>query len=156
MINELWPLVVEQHSVVSLIEIDLDGFKDVNDTYGHLAGDQVLRITASILKERFRSNDIVVRYGGDEFVVLMTHTSTEHARMAAERIRTAIHNTSFDMKSNRISTTVSVGIASFPDGVTDATEVLDKADIALYKSKQCGRDRVTYYDSDLETVPAYA
>jgi diguanylate cyclase len=76
--------------------------------------------------------------------------------MAAERIRAAIHNTSFDMKGNRISTTVSVGIASFPESVEDPKDVLEKADIALYKSKQSGRDRVTYYDSELETVPVYA
>jgi diguanylate cyclase (GGDEF)-like protein len=140
----------------TVVMIDVDGLKSINDQYGHTTGSRLITTIAQSIKDSVRTTDVLARYGGDEFVVLMTHTSTEHARMAAERIRTAIHNTSFDMKSNRISTTVSVGIASFPDGVADATEVLDKADIALYKSKQSGRDRVTYYDQDLETVPAYA
>ena len=140
----------------TVIMIDVDGLKSINDQYGHTTGSRLITTIAQSIKDSVRTTDVLARYGGDEYVVLMTHTSTEHARMAAERIRTAIHNTSFDMKSNRISTTVSVGIASFPDGVADATEVLDKADIALYKSKQSGRDRVTYYDQELESVPAYA
>jgi diguanylate cyclase (GGDEF)-like protein len=87
---------------------------------------------------------------------MMAHTSTEHARTAAERIRAAINNTSFDMKGVRIASTVSVGIASFPECVEEAADVLDKADIALYKSKQGGRNKVTYYDKSLETVAVYA
>lgn len=140
----------------TLIMVDIDGLKSVNDQYGHTTGSRLIKTIGRSINESIRNTDVLARFGGDEFVILMTHTSTEHARMAAERIRAAIHNTSFDMKGNRISTTVSVGIASFPDNVEDATEVLDKADIALYKSKQCGRDQVTYYDRELETVPAYA
>jgi diguanylate cyclase (GGDEF)-like protein len=140
----------------TVIMIDVDGLKSINDQYGHTTGSRLITTIAQSIKNSVRTTDVLARYGGDEFVVLMTHTSTDHARMAAERIRTAIHNTAFDMKGNRISTTVSVGIASFPDGVEDATEVLDKADIALYKSKQSGRNRVTYYDQELESVPAYA
>ena len=140
----------------TVIMIDVDGLKGINDQYGHTTGSRLITTIAQSIKDSVRNTDVLARYGGDEFVVLMSHTSTDHAHMAAERIRTAIHNTAFDMKGNRISTTVSVGIASFPDGVTEATEVLDKADIALYKSKQSGRDRVTYYDQELEAVPAYA
>jgi diguanylate cyclase (GGDEF)-like protein len=140
----------------TVIMIDVDGLKSVNDQYGHTTGSRLITTIAQSIKDSVRTTDVLARYGGDEFVVLMTHTSTEHARMAAERIRAAIHNTAFDMKGNRISTTVSIGIASFPEGVAEAAEVLDKADIALYKSKQSGRDRVTYYDQELETIPAYA
>jgi diguanylate cyclase (GGDEF)-like protein len=140
----------------TVIMVDVDGLKSVNDQYGHLAGSRLIRTIAQSINESIRNTDVLARYGGDEFVVLMTHTSTEHARMAAERIRTAIHNTSFDMKGNHISTTVSIGIASFPESVDTATEVLGKADIALYKSKQSGRDQVTYYDQELETVSVYA
>jgi len=140
----------------TIIMIDVDGLKGINDQYGHTAGSRLITTIAQSIKDSVRNTDVLARFGGDEFVVLMSHTSTDHAHMAAERIRTAIHNTAFDMKGNRISATVSVGIASFPDGVTEATEVLDKADIALYKSKQSGRDRVTYYDQELEAVPAYA
>ena len=140
----------------TVIMIDVDGLKGINDQYGHTAGSRLITTIAQSIKDSVRNTDVLARFGGDEFVVLMSHTSTDHAHMAAERIRTAIHNTAFDMKGNRISTTVSVGIASFPDSVAEATEVLDKADIALYKSKQSGRDRVTYYDQELEAVPAYA
>ncbi|MCG6899230.1 MAG: GGDEF domain-containing protein [Gammaproteobacteria bacterium] len=140
----------------TVIMVDVDDLKSVNDRFGHTAGSRLIKTVAQSINESIRNTDILARYGGDEFVILMTHTSTEHARTAAERIRAAIQNTSFDMKGNRISTTVSVGIASFPESVETAAEVLDKADIALYRSKQCGRDRVTYYDRRLETVSACA
>ncbi len=140
----------------TVIMIDVDGLKSVNDRYGHTAGSRLITTIAQSIKDSVRSTDVLARYGGDEFVILMAHSSTDNARMAAERIRTAIHNTSFDIKGNRISTTVSVGIASFPESVEEPGDVLEKADIALYKSKQSGRDRVTYYDSELETVPVYA
>jgi diguanylate cyclase (GGDEF)-like protein len=148
--------VIRYAQPFTVIMVDVDGLKSVNDQYGHTAGSRLIKTIGQSISDSVRSTDVLARYGGDEFVILMTHTSTEHARMAAERIRTAIHNTSFDMKGNRISTTVSVGIASFPESVGEPEDVLEKADIALYKSKQSGRDRVTYYDSELETVPAYA
>jgi diguanylate cyclase (GGDEF)-like protein len=140
----------------TVIMVDVDGLKSVNDRFGHAAGSRLIKTIAQSINESIRNTDVLARYGGDEFVILMTHTSTEDARTAAERIRDAIHNTSFDMRGNRISTTVSVGIASFPESVETAAEILDKADIALYRSKQCGRDRVTYYDRELETVSACA
>jgi diguanylate cyclase (GGDEF)-like protein len=141
---------------LTLIMIDVDDLKGVNDRYGHTAGSRLIKTIAQSISDSVRNTDVLARYGGDEFVIMTTHTGTGEARMAAERIRAAIHNTSFDMKGNRISSTVSVGIASFPESVNEAVEVLDKADIALYRSKQTGRDRVTYYDSEMESVPAYA
>ena len=140
----------------TVIMVDVDGLKTVNDRYGHTAGSRLIKTIARSIRDCVRTSDVLARYGGDEFVIMMSHTSTEHARTAAERIRAAIHNTSFDMRGERISSTVSIGIASFPECVEDAADVLDKADVALYRSKQAGRDRVTYYDSDRETVAAYA
>jgi diguanylate cyclase (GGDEF)-like protein len=140
----------------TVIMVDVDGLKSVNDRYGHSTGSRLIKSISESINESIRNTDILARYGGDEFVILMTHTSTEQAQMAAERIRAAVHNTSFDMKGDRIATTVSVGIASFPESVSEAEEVLDKADIALYRSKQCGRDRVTYYDTKLENISACA
>ena len=140
----------------TVIMIDIDGLKAVNDQYGHTAGSRLIKIIAQSITDCVRSADVLARYGGDEFVILMSHTSTGHANTFAERIRTAIHNTSFDMHGVRISNTASIGIASFPECVDDAADVLDKADIALYKSKQGGRNRVTYYDKALETVAVYA
>jgi diguanylate cyclase (GGDEF)-like protein len=140
----------------TVIMVDVDGLKGVNDQYGHTTGSRLIKIIAQSIRDCVRTSDVLARYGGDEFVILMAHTSTGQARTAAERIRTAIHHTSFDMKGVRISNTVSIGIASFPECVEDAADVLDKADIALYKSKQGGRNKVTYYDKALETVAAYA
>jgi diguanylate cyclase (GGDEF)-like protein len=140
----------------TVIMVDVDGLKTVNDHYGHTAGSRLIKIIGQSIRDCVRTSDVLARYGGDEFVILMSHTSTEHARTAAERIRAAIHNTSFDMKGVRISNTVSIGIASFPECVEDAADVLDKADIALYQSKQGGRNKVTYYDETLETVAVYA
>jgi len=141
----------------TIIMVDVDGLKYINDRYGHSAGSHLIKSIAGSINTSIRNTDMLARYGGDEFVILMTHTSTDHARMAAERICTSIQNTSVSLKGQRISTTVSVGIASFPDCVIEACEVFDKADIALYKSKQAGRDQVTYYDRDLEdAIPACA
>jgi len=140
----------------TVIMVDIDDLKGINDQHGHTAGSRLIKIIAHSIQECVRTSDVLARYGGDEFVILMAHTSTEHARTAAERIRAAINNTSFDRKGVRIASTVSVGIASFPECVKDAEEVLDKADIALYKSKQCGRNKVTYYDQTLETVVVFA
>jgi diguanylate cyclase (GGDEF)-like protein len=136
--------------------VDVDGLKDINDQHGHTAGSRLIKTIGHSIQECVRTSDVLARYGGDEFVILMAHTSTEHARTAAERIRAAIKNTSFDMQGVRIASTVSVGIASFPECVKEAEDVLDKADIALYKSKQCGRNKVTYYDPALETVAVFA
>ena len=134
--------------------IDVDNLKSVNDRYGHPSGSRQVTVIASSINDCIRSSDVLARYGGDEFLVLMTHTSTESARVVAERIRTAIHNTSFDTQGSRVTATVSIGIASFPDSVEMAEDVLEKADIALYRSKQTGRNKVTYYDEELETAPA--
>jgi diguanylate cyclase (GGDEF)-like protein len=141
---------------VTVIMADVDGLKEVNDNFGHAAGSKLVKTVAHSINASIRTSDVLARYGGDEFVILLTHTSSENARTVAERIRSAIANTSFDMKGNRIATTVSIGVASFPEDVDDAVEVLDKADIALYKSKQGGRNKVTYYNRELEVVAKIA
>jgi len=140
----------------TIVMIDIDGLKFVNDNFGHPAGSRLVKIIGNSIRDCVRTSDVLARYGGDEFVLLMTHTSTEHARMVAERIRTAIQNTSFDMNGNRVTSTVSVGIASYPDSVNAANEVLEKADVALYRSKQGGRNRVSYYDEESDPVPICA
>ena len=138
----------------TIVMIDVDNLKSVNDRYGHPSGSRLVKIIASTINDCIRSSDVLARYGGDEFLVLMTHTSTENARVVAERIRTAILNTSFDTQGSRVTATVSIGIASYPDSVERADDVLEKADIALYKSKQTGRNKVTYYDEELEPAPS--
>jgi diguanylate cyclase (GGDEF)-like protein len=136
----------------TLMMIDLDALKKVNDHFGHTAGTRLLKRVAGSISDCVRTSDVLARYGGDEFVILMPHTRSDAARIAAERIRAAIHKSSFDVNGQHIAASASIGIASYPESVDSAGDVIEKADIALYKSKQSGRDRVTVYSGDLEIV----
>lgn len=122
--------------------IDIDNFKQINDTYGHLVGDRVLKQLASLLKREQRSVDIVARYGGEEFVVLLPETTTSESRNFAERIlkRVASHN--FGDAGKPVRVTISIGVASYPDErVTDGVSLLRLADSHLYRAKHEGRNR---------------
>jgi diguanylate cyclase (GGDEF)-like protein len=136
--------------------IDIDELKHINDRHGHAAGSRLIQVVSNSLKNCVRSSDVLARFGGDEFVVMLNHAGNGSARLTAERIRAAIADTSFDVNGQQVSTTASIGIASFPDDVSDAGSVLDKADIALYKSKKTGRNKVTFYDCSLDPVTAFA
>jgi diguanylate cyclase (GGDEF)-like protein len=136
----------------TLMMIDVDGLKKVNDRFGHAAGTRLLKAVATSIGDCVRTSDVLARYGGDEFVILMPHTRSEDARIAAERIRAAIHKASFDVSDQRIDASASIGIASYPQGVETPGDVLEKADVALYRSKQSGRDRVTVYRRDYDVV----
>ncbi len=132
----------------SILMVDVDELKEVNDHYGHKAGSRTIQTVSSTIRNSVRASDILARYGGDEFVILLTHTRTEQARLVAERIRAAIANMSFDVDGNRITATASIGIACFPECVQDPAEVLDKADQALYRSKQDGRNKVSWFEEE--------
>jgi two-component system cell cycle response regulator len=122
--------------------IDIDNFKQINDTHGHLVGDRVLKQLSSLLKREQRSVDIVARYGGEEFVVLLPETTSAESRNFAERIlrRVAIHD--FGEPGKPVRVTISVGIASYPDQrVTDGESLLRLADSHLYRAKSDGRNR---------------
>jgi two-component system cell cycle response regulator len=130
-------------SVVTILMIDLDHFKGVNDTYGHPAGDQVLRDVAQLLQHEVRSVDIVSRYGGEEFIVVLPETSTEGAIVFAERIRERIEARMFESTGHSLLLTTSIGVATFPsERVTTMDELIRRADEALYRAKADGRNRV--------------
>ena len=129
----------------SILLVDADNLKDVNDNYGHGAGDQLIKVLANTMKESLRSSDVLARIGGDEFVVLLPEADHTHALEAGERIRSATVNTSFDREGRRIDMTVSIGIASYPDDGESLEDIMENADRALYKSKKMGRNRVTSY-----------
>ncbi|MEZ7198586.1 sensor domain-containing diguanylate cyclase [Pseudodesulfovibrio karagichevae] len=132
------------HHDLSLLMVDLDHFKSVNDTYGHKAGDLVLRKVGEILSTVFRTTDLAARYGGEEFVVLLPHTSEESAWKLAERVRTAIENCAFHFDGQDFSVTASIGIASVEGGSLAASDddLVLKADKALYQAKNNGRNMV--------------
>lgn len=130
--------------LLSLIFIDLDFFKEVNDTHGHLMGSQVLVELAGILVENLRAVDVIVRYGGDEFVVLLPNTNLKKAGRVAERLRRAIREYKFLNKEGlSLQITASFGIASYPEHANNRTDLIHLADRAMYASKTEGRDRVS-------------
>jgi two-component system cell cycle response regulator len=129
---------------LSILMIDVDEFKDVNDTHGHLAGDQVLVEVALLLARTARSVDSVARYGGDEFVIAVPETGEAGAIAFAERLRDKIQGHPFDIgKGEPLKLTVSIGVADFPEAkVETAEDLLDCADQALYRAKAGGRNLV--------------
>lgn len=131
---------------VSLILLDIDSFKAFNDTYGHPAGDRVLRDLAYVLKANLRTVDIAARYGGEEFVVICPETLREQALILAERLCTRIAETEFSLNTagpKRI--TVSIGVSCFPNDAANKTGLLDAADKALYDAKRGGKNRVVAF-----------
>ncbi len=128
---------------VSLAMIDIDHFKNFNDKYGHQAGDQLLVSIASKLKSTVRDTDLVARYGGEEFVIIFPETANNAAMKVCERVRTAIENNYITFKKyGKIGTTVSIGLATYPQSAQTAQELIQKADLALYRAKKLGRNRV--------------
>ena len=130
----------------SIMMIDIDRFKDVNDTYGHPQGDRILEKIAMLLKKYTRDTDLIARYGGEEFVVYLPETSSYEALGVAERIREGIERHSFE---NAFPLTVSVGLASFPKHCNQIDGLIKKADSALYHAKETGRNRVAVFNKDI-------
>ncbi|MGP4024242.1 GGDEF domain-containing protein [Actinomadura sp. 3N407] len=130
------------HDAVALLLIDIDHFKRVNDTHGHLMGDQVLVGVASTLCHQLRDYDVVGRFGGEEFVVLLPGADTVEACRVAERLRGRVRRLAVPAEEGTVTVTVSVGVALFRTHGQDLLELLASADLALYRAKSSGRDRV--------------
>ena len=127
----------------SLIIIDIDFFKKFNDTYGHQAGDAVLRQVAKTLKKNSRTTDIVCRYGGEEMSIILPNTTAEEALFNAKRINTAVSEKEFFVNSTQKSNvTISVGISTYPDDAQTAQDLIEYADKGLYWAKEHGRNQV--------------
>ncbi|MGH7611266.1 MAG: diguanylate cyclase [Candidatus Dormibacteria bacterium] len=142
---------------LSVLMLDLDHFKAVNDTYGHPAGDRVLRQFATLMLDTIRRSDLAARYGGEEFVVVMANTGRDDAELVAEKIRAAVGETEVRLEDGHaVRVTVSVGGVTFPEGSRGERNLLDLADRALYSAKRGGRDRVEFLDlaGVADTVPA--
>lgn len=138
----------------SLVLIDIDFFKRVNDTYGHQTGDIVLKNTAKIVTETARTTDVVARYGGEEIGIILTHTGVAGAQEFAERLRLKVsHFVHRDPEEKaEFRCTISVGVAQVEQGV-GMTDLIKRADAALYHSKGSGRNRVTIYQDDILMPP---
>ena len=132
---------------LSLVMVDIDHFKKVNDTFGHTEGDKVLCKISSLLKASVRKKDTVARYGGEEFFLILPEAGLEESFIIAERIRHLVENTPFDVGQAEINLTVSSGISNFPMHPASSKEELVKmADLALYDAKRGGRNRVCIYN----------
>ncbi len=139
----------------SLLFLDLDHFKSVNDTHGHLVGSRLLVEVGRVLKGCVRERDVVVRYGGDEYVVLLRNTDSGGALKVAERIRRTMENHRFTPREGlSLTLTTCVGVASFPEHARDKTALLDMADRAMYRGKRGTRNVVYMAALDLEAIPA--
>lgn len=138
----------EINNSLSLLMIDIDYFKKVNDVYGHQAGDFVLKTLGEILSEQFRKTDIPCRYGGEEFLVILTNTNLKGALVAAEKLRVAVENYKIIAEGTHIPITISCGVAAIDFKSEPHKESLKKADAALYQSKKLGRNMVSYHDGN--------
>jgi diguanylate cyclase (GGDEF)-like protein len=128
---------------VSLVFLDMDGFKTVNDRFGHLAGSQTLTEVGRLLRLTVREIDMVARYGGDEFVIILPQTDPAGAMIIADRIREAIQEATFLTGMGlAVRLTASLGVASFPDQGRTRDELIHKADAAMYKVKESGKNGV--------------
>jgi two-component system cell cycle response regulator len=130
---------------LSLLMLDVDLFKQVNDRHGHLAGDYVLATLALIVRRTIRTEDLFARYGGEEFAILCRGITGGNALVLAERVRAEVETFVFDDKRQPIPVTVSVGVAYWFDQPDSATQLIADADAALYKAKEAGRNRVVVH-----------
>jgi diguanylate cyclase (GGDEF)-like protein/putative nucleotidyltransferase with HDIG domain len=141
---------------MSIVMADLDLLRDINNSYGHLAGDAVLKGIATIFMNQLRHYDVPARFGGEEFAILLPETAPEQALEIAERIRRTVSETRFDVEtsSEPIRATVSLGVAGYPKHGADANELIHQADLAVYRAKLQGRNRALSASSEPLLVPA--
>lgn len=137
---------LRSHISYAVLMIDIDYFKMVNDTYGHDAGDIVIKSLAEILQQSIRKSDLPIRYGGEEFLVLLHNTTPEGAMGVAEKIRTHFSEKKFQFGSDTVQKSLSIGISHFPLHADSIWKVIKFADIALYEGKNTGRNRVVEFE----------
>jgi diguanylate cyclase (GGDEF)-like protein len=125
--------------------IDADGLKKINDQYGHFAGTELIRQVAAMVTTNIRTSDICARYGGDEFVVMFNETTKDDVAAAVERIVKGMEVTPFPFEGSMLSTTLSAGLAGYPEDGPDVKTVMANADEAMYVSKRTGKNRLTIY-----------
>jgi diguanylate cyclase (GGDEF)-like protein len=134
--------------------IDADGLKLINDQYGHPAGTALIRQVAAVITGNVRTSDICARYGGDEFVIMFNETTKSEVTAAVERIISDMAASAFPFEGDMLSSTISAGLAEFPEDGPDVKTVTAKADQSLYVSKRTGKNRLTVYRVDMAAIPA--
>jgi diguanylate cyclase (GGDEF)-like protein len=145
-LRRMFQQTVRHGHPMSIIMIDSDNLKAVNDTHGHNAGNKLLQHLIRKVGEELRRSDIVARYGGDEFIILLPETERQGAMETAERIRQSFETSQFNYRGNSLSVTVSLGLASYPEDGRNVDLIVDKADKALYRAKRLGRNQTAVYE----------
>ena len=145
-LREEYSRSVRRSVPLAVLMFDIDHFKQVNDTYGHVVGDRVLKNITNSIRQGIREGDILLRYGGEEFMVILPGASKNDAFTIAERVRHIVRESKTTFGENQISVTISVGLDSMPETtISDEQELITNADEALYRSKNSGRDKVTIH-----------
>jgi diguanylate cyclase (GGDEF)-like protein len=142
--GSLWSNGIRHEHDTSVMLLDIDRFKQINDTYGHAHGDEVLKALADILKQAIRQGDVLARWGGEEFIVFLPETSLQDAAALAERLRTAIEDARIPREPGATSVTASFGVAQKEARHTTLDALIASADACQYQSKLQGRNRVTF------------
>ncbi len=144
MLQMEWKRAVRFHRDISLIMLDVDHFKQYNDSFGHLQGDKVLKRIGGLLMKNLREVDTIARFGGEEFIMLLPDTDKQGAIVVAEKVRLLMEQEKFlnDSRGDTRRVTISVGVSTYPDDVGDMDDLIDHADIALYRAKENGRNRI--------------
>jgi diguanylate cyclase (GGDEF)-like protein len=138
-------LAIRTQDPLTILMIDLDYFKEYNDTYGHIAGDMALKLLGNILVETVRKTDVVARYGGEEWIICLSHTSSEGGAKIAEKLRKAVEKSVFTLKGQETRITVSIGVATAPEDGTDYGAIVEAADTAMYLAKASGRNQIQVF-----------
>ncbi len=141
--------ILRRNSIMGILMADLDYFKQINDRYGHDVGDKVLRQTAQILKNNVRQSDLVVRFGGEEFLILLLDVKEGESVRVAEKLRSLVETHKFEVPGGVIHRTISIGVSEFPVDAQGVWEAIKYADVALYKAKEMGRNRVVRFTPDM-------
>ena len=159
-LEETLPLIIanakRKNNKVGFLMIDVDYFKKVNDKYGHDAGDVILKNVSNILLNSLRESDLAVRFGGEEFLAILTNLKSKNDLFkAAEKIRQTVERAKFNTGKDIIHKTVSIGGALYPDDCEKSWECIKFADLALYKAKNSGRNQVVIFDEKLKEESNY-
>ncbi len=132
-----------------MLLVDVDYLKQVNDKFGHTAGDQILQEVADCCRSTFRQIDLVSRYGGDEYAIILPDTPIDHARGAAERLRRSIEQRRITVQDTEIQLSASIGVASFDKKLKTISQFFELADKALYRAKKSGRNKIACWDDPI-------
>ena len=149
-------VAIRDQKMVGFLMADVDFFKQLNDQYGHLAGDLVLKDLAGLISRSVRKADLVVRFGGEEFLVLLHEVQPGYALNVAEKIRHAVEAHTFVLPDNRtVNKTISLGVAEFPADADMFYKAIKYADVALYRAKEAGRNKVVKFEKEMWEDAAY-